>query len=56
VGGAGHVHRPHHGTWDPDPPDTDEAEAALLAIAGGDVDEAWTAAWLRERVQFVDPG
>jgi hypothetical protein len=23
--------------------------------AGGDVDEAWTAAWLRERVRFVDP-
>jgi hypothetical protein len=27
----------------------------MLAIAGGDVDEAWTAAWLRERVRFVDP-
>jgi death on curing protein len=31
------------------------AEEAILAIAGGDVDEASTAAWLRERVRFVDP-
>ena len=45
----------NHGTWDPDPPDNDEAEAAMLAIAGGDVDEAWAAAWLRERVRFDDP-
>jgi death on curing protein len=45
----------NHGTWDPDPPDIDEAEEAILAIAGGDVDEASTAAWLRERVRFVDP-
>jgi death on curing protein len=43
------------GTWDPDPPGINEAEEAMLAIAGGDVDEAWTAVWLRERVQFVDP-
>ena len=46
----------NHGRWDPDPPDIDEAEEAMLAIAGGDVDEAWTAAWLRERVRFVDSG
>ena len=43
------------GAWDPDPPDIDEAEGAMLAIAAGDVDEIWTAAWLRERVRFVDP-
>jgi death-on-curing protein len=43
------------GAWDPDPPDIDEAEEAMLAIAAGDVDEIWTAAWLRERVRFVDP-
>ena len=43
------------GAWDPDPPDIDEAEGAMLAIASGDVDEIWTAAWLRERVRFVDP-
>ena len=42
------------GAWDPDPPDIDEAEGAMLAIASGDVDEIWTAAWLRERVRFVD--
>lgn len=42
------------GSWDPDPPDIDQAEEAMLAIAAGDVDETWTAAWLRERIQFVD--
>lgn len=42
------------GAWDPDPPDIDQAEEAMLAIAAGDVDETWTAAWLRERVRFVD--
>ena len=36
--------------WDPDPPDVDEAEAAMLAIAAGEVDERWTAEWLRARV------
>jgi death-on-curing protein len=46
----------NHGAWDPDPPNIDEAEEAMLAIAGGDVDEAWTAAWLRDRVRFVDSG
>jgi len=40
------------GTWDPDPPDIDQAEEAVLAIATGNVDEAWTAVWLRERVRF----
>jgi len=43
------------GTWDPDPPDIDQAEEAVLAIAAGDVDEAWTAAWLKERVCFTNP-
>jgi death-on-curing protein len=46
----------NHGTWDPDPPDIDRAEEAMLAIAAGDADETWTAAWLRERVRFVDQG
>lgn len=45
----------NNGTWQPDPPDVDEAEEAMLAIAAGQVDEAWTAAWLRERVQFDHP-
>jgi death-on-curing protein len=40
------------GTWDPDPPDVDDAEAAMLAVAAHDVDEAWLAEWLRERVRF----
>jgi death-on-curing protein len=34
----------HRGTWNPDPPDTDHAEEAMLAIAARDVDETWTAA------------
>lgn len=40
------------GRWDPDPPDLDEAEAAMLAVAAHEVDEAWFATWLRERVVF----
>jgi hypothetical protein len=36
--------------------DIDEAEEAILAIAGGDINEAWTAACLRERVRLVNPG
>ena len=40
------------GTWVPDQPDVDQAEEAMLSIAAGDVDEAWTADWLRERVRF----
>ena len=42
------------GTWDPNPPDIDQAEEAMLAIAAGEVDETWTAAWLEERVRFVN--
>ncbi len=42
------------GSWDPDPPDVDEAEAAMLAIAAHDVDEDWLANWLRQRVRFPD--
>lgn len=44
----------NHGTWDPDPPNIDQAEEAMLAIAAGEVDETWTAAWLKERVRFVN--
>jgi death on curing protein len=40
------------GTWDPDPPDVDDAEDAMLKVAAGQVDEQWFAAWLRERVRF----
>jgi death on curing protein len=41
------------GAWDPDPPDVDEAETAMLAVAAHEVDEAWLAQWLRERVHFA---
>lgn len=41
------------GSWDPDPPNIDEAEAAMLAVAGHDVDEAWLADWLRPRLRFA---
>jgi len=37
------------GTWDPDPPDVDDAEATMLSVAAHDVDEAWFAEWLRAR-------
>jgi death-on-curing protein len=40
------------GTWQPDPPDVDAAEEAMLAVAAGEVDEAWLADWLRQRVRF----
>jgi len=43
------------GTWEPDPPDIDQSEAAMLAIAASEVDETWTATWLKERVRFSDP-
>jgi death on curing protein len=36
--------------WDPDPPNVDEAESAMLAVAAREVDEAWFATWLRDRV------
>ena len=44
----------NRGTWDPDPPNTDQAEEAMLAIAAGETDETWTAAWLKERVRFIN--
>lgn len=40
------------GSWEPDPPDVDEAEAAMLAVAAHEVDEDWFATWLRSRVRF----
>lgn len=39
-------------TWDPDPPDVDDAETAMLAVAAGEVDEAWFADWLRRHVRL----
>lgn len=40
--------------WDPDPPEIDDAERAMLAIAAHEVDEAWTAAWLSNRARFPE--
>ena len=40
------------GTWDPDPPDTDDAEQTMLAVASGEISEAELATWLRERTVF----
>jgi len=40
------------GVWEPDPPNVDDAEATMLAVAAHEVDEAWLARWLRERVRF----
>ena len=40
--------------WHPDPPDVDEAEAAVLAVAAHVVDESWFAAWIRERTRAAE--
>ncbi len=40
------------GRWDPDPPDIDDAECTMLAVAAGEIDEQALAAWIRERVIF----
>ncbi len=37
--------------WEPDPPDVDEAEVAMLAVAAHEVDEVWVADWLRARTR-----
>lgn len=42
----------NEGSWEPDPPDVDKAEEAVLMVAAGEVDEEWLAAWLRQRVRF----
>ena len=43
----------NNGAWEPDPPNVDEAETAMLSVAAGEVNEEWVAAWLRERVHFA---
>lgn len=40
------------GTWSADGPDVDETVQAMFAVAARQVDEAWLAAWLRERISF----
>lgn len=42
--------------WAPDPPDVEDAVAAMLAIAARDRDERWLAAWIRERVRAFEGG
>ena len=41
------------GRWDPDPPDVDDAERTIIAIAAGEIDEAAVSDWLRTRVRFT---
>lgn len=41
--------------WNPAQPQVDEAEAAMLAVAAAQVDEAWVANWLRQRTRFPTP-
>jgi death-on-curing protein len=40
--------------WDPDPLNVDEAEAAMLAVAAHEVDEAWFASWIRARTNVAE--
>lgn len=40
------------GRWRSDPPDVDNSVEAMIAVAARDVDEAWLAVWLRDRVVF----
>jgi death-on-curing protein len=39
--------------WAPDPPDVDDAEQAMLAVAAHEVDEALFGDWLRRRVRVL---
>lgn len=40
------------GRWDPDPPDVEDAEQAMISVAAHQVGEGWVAQWLRDRVRF----
>ena len=40
------------GHWEPDPPDIDEAEQAMISIVAGEVTETDVSTWLRQRVPF----
>jgi death-on-curing protein len=40
--------------WDPDPPNVDEAEQAMIAVAAHEVDEVWLREWLEARVHSRD--
>ena len=43
------------GTWNPDPPDVDDAEQAMLAVAAGEITEQDFSNWLQDRVEFNKP-
>jgi len=43
----------NNGQWLANQPGVDEAVDAMLAVAAGEVDEAWFADWLRERVTLT---
>jgi death-on-curing protein len=40
------------GTWDPDPPDVDDAEAVMIAVAASEMNERSLAEWLRRVLSF----
>jgi death-on-curing protein len=40
------------GTWDPDPPDVDDAEAVMIAVAASEMNESSLAEWLRRVLSF----
>jgi len=42
----------NRGRWDPDPPDIDDAERTMHAVAAGTISEEELAKWLRERTIF----
>jgi death-on-curing protein len=42
------------GSWDPDPPDVDDAVQAMLDVAARKIDEESFAGWLRQRVRFAE--
>jgi len=42
----------NRGRWDPDPPDIDDAEQTMHAVAAGTIREKELAKWLRERTIF----
>ena len=44
----------NRGRWNPDPPDVDDAERVMPAVAAGEINEQDLAGWLRERVAFSD--
>lgn len=42
----------NNGSWNPDPPDVDDADKTMLDLAAGTITEQQLADWLRDRVVF----